>query len=170
MSTHAKQYRDNEDTITSIPFNPAYPCVGRIVGTTNAGGALVAFDGHEPKIARLLTGLNSNERITNKHMGREVLLVFEQGNPNYPVIVGLMAEVQEDTFSRLLNTQRQLTRDKNKINESCLTIEAEQEIVLKCGLGSITIRNDGKIVIKGTDLLARSKGVNRIKGATVRIN
>ena len=46
----------------------------------------------------------------------------------------------------------------------------EKEIVLECGEGSITIRKDGKIVIKGTHLLSRAAGVNRIKGGQVNIN
>jgi hypothetical protein len=48
--------------------------------------------------------------------------------------------------------------------------EASEEIVLRCGKGSITLRKDGKIVIKGTHLLSRAAGVNRIKGGQVNIN
>ena len=49
-------------------------------------------------------------------------------------------------------------------------IEADSEISLKCGKGSITINKQGKIVILGTDLISRSRGLNRIKGAAVNIN
>ncbi len=51
-----------------------------------------------------------------------------------------------------------------------ITLEAENKIVLKCGKGSITIQKDGKIVVKGTNLLSRSSGINRIKGGSVGIN
>lgn len=51
-----------------------------------------------------------------------------------------------------------------------VVIEAQEEIELKCGQGSITIRKDGKIVVKGTNLLSRSSGPNRIKGGSINLN
>ena len=59
-------------------------------------------------------------------------------------------------------------RDKSGPDE--LTIEAKQNLVLRCGDGSITLRNDGKILIKGKDLVSRAKRLNRIKGGSVAIN
>ena len=51
-----------------------------------------------------------------------------------------------------------------------LVIEAGRTLVLKCGDGSITIRADGKILIKGKDLVSHAQRVNRIKGGSVAIN
>jgi uncharacterized protein (DUF2345 family) len=51
-----------------------------------------------------------------------------------------------------------------------LQFEAKDEIVLKCGKASITLTKAGKIIIRGTYLLSRSSGVNRIKGGSVQIN
>jgi hypothetical protein len=51
-----------------------------------------------------------------------------------------------------------------------LTIEVGKSLVLKCGDGSITIRADGKILIKGKDLVSHAQRVNRIKGGSVAIN
>jgi hypothetical protein len=51
-----------------------------------------------------------------------------------------------------------------------LVIEAGKILVLKCGDGSITIRADGKILIKGKDLVSHAQRVNRIKGGSVAIN
>ena len=48
--------------------------------------------------------------------------------------------------------------------------EAADEIVLLCGQASITLRRNGRIVIRGTYVETRSKGVNRIKGGSVQIN
>ena len=47
---------------------------------------------------------------------------------------------------------------------------AESEIVLRCGEASITLTRAGKVLIRGTYLLSRSSGVNRIKGGSVQIN
>ena len=51
-----------------------------------------------------------------------------------------------------------------------LVIEATESILLKVGGGSIEIRADGKILIKGTDLVSHAKRMNRIKGGAVSIN
>ena len=51
-----------------------------------------------------------------------------------------------------------------------LLIEARQRLTLKCGDGSIVIREDGKILIKGRDLVSHATRMNRIKGGAVQIN
>lgn len=55
-------------------------------------------------------------------------------------------------------------------SEDEIVLEARKSLTLKCGEGSITIREDGKILIKGKDLVSRAKRLNRIKGAAVSIN
>jgi hypothetical protein len=49
-------------------------------------------------------------------------------------------------------------------------VVAQDEIVLQCGSASITLRRNGRIVIKGTYIETCSEGTNRIKGGQVRIN
>jgi hypothetical protein len=51
-----------------------------------------------------------------------------------------------------------------------LVLEGHEEIVLRCGRGSITLTANGKIVLKGTELVSRSSGTNKIRGAAVNIN
>jgi hypothetical protein len=51
-----------------------------------------------------------------------------------------------------------------------VVIEAKKNLTFKCGEGSITLRKDGKILIKGKDLVSQARRVNRIKGGAVTIN
>jgi hypothetical protein len=51
-----------------------------------------------------------------------------------------------------------------------LVIEARKSLTLRVGDGSITIREDGKILIKGKDLVSHAKRMNRIRGGSVAIN
>lgn len=51
-----------------------------------------------------------------------------------------------------------------------LVIEARKQLTLKVGDGSITIREDGRILIKGRDLVSHAKRNNRIRGGSVTIN
>ncbi len=51
-----------------------------------------------------------------------------------------------------------------------LVIEARKNLTIRCGEGSITLRGDGKILIKGKDLVSRAQRMNRVKGGAVAIN
>jgi hypothetical protein len=51
-----------------------------------------------------------------------------------------------------------------------LTLEARESLTLRVGEGSITLRGDGRILIKGRDLVSHAKRLNRIKGGAVSIN
>lgn len=51
-----------------------------------------------------------------------------------------------------------------------LTLETTESLTLKCGDASIDLRADGKVMIRGDDVLVRAKGTNRIRAGTVSIN
>ncbi len=51
-----------------------------------------------------------------------------------------------------------------------IVLEAKHSLTLRVGEGSITIREDGKILIKGKDLVSHAQRLNRIKGGAVQIN
>ncbi len=54
--------------------------------------------------------------------------------------------------------------------EAHVTIEASETLVLKCGEASVDLRADGKVMIRGDDMLLRAKGTQRIKAGSVNIN
>ena len=51
-----------------------------------------------------------------------------------------------------------------------IRISARDEVVIQCGQASITMRRNGRIVIRGTYVETRSAGTNRIRGGQVRVN
>ncbi|MEO8058158.1 MAG: hypothetical protein ABI671_07510 [Burkholderiales bacterium] len=51
-----------------------------------------------------------------------------------------------------------------------VVIEAGRSLVLKCGTASIDLRADGKVMVRGEDVLLRAKGTQRIRAGTVSIN
>lgn len=51
-----------------------------------------------------------------------------------------------------------------------LVIEAGRQVTIRCGDGSLTIRRDGRVLIRGLDIVSRATRANRIKGAQVAIN
>ena len=49
-------------------------------------------------------------------------------------------------------------------------VVASESISLKCGESSLEMRKDGKVLLKGKDVVSRARRVQRIKGGTVSIN
>ena len=144
-----------------------HPCVGYLVGTDATGSPLVQWNNCESLPARWLASIAHSALANARPSNREVLLVFANGDSTQPVIIGLLNDAAEKavTLELTADAESDLNVDHRRI-----VIEAREEVTLKCGKGYIQLRKDGTIVIKGTRVLSRSSGTNRIKGAAVRIN
>jgi hypothetical protein len=51
-----------------------------------------------------------------------------------------------------------------------VTLEGRDEVVLRCGQSSITLTKDGRVVVKGVEIVSRASRTNKIKGGNVNIN
>jgi hypothetical protein len=93
----------------------------------------------------------------------DVLLIWTSGDTRLRVAIG-----------RLSAADRARGRLQHEFDESErpdeVVIEARKSLTLRVGDGSITIREDGKILIKGKDLVSHAKRMNRIRGGSVAIN
>jgi hypothetical protein len=146
-------------------------CVGVIVQVTKQGRALVDYPGNRtgPIEARsIVTALAKHE--SRSHESRPVLLVFENGDRSLPIIVGFVHDTlypptPRDEVALTTEQLHEIIIDGKKV-----VFDAREEITLRCGKSSVTLRKDGKVVIKGTHLVSRSSGLNKIKGASVAIN
>jgi hypothetical protein len=103
-------------------------------------------------------------------IGAEVLLALPAEDGSRPIILGVV----RDRCSREAPTA-ELGLDRDRVDAYYLDrqkieIAAEREIVLRCGESSVTLRKDGKIIIKGVHVISRAKGANKIRGAAVTIN
>lgn len=140
--------------------------VGLLISVEKNGQIVVDYpeNPHRPLRARSIINL------TKADENEEILLTFENGNPELPIITGLIQKqpvITETSKEVLLNREnvKDITIDGERI-----IFDARKEIVLRCGEGSVKIRKDGKIIIKGTNLVSRAKATNKIKGAAVNIN
>jgi hypothetical protein len=130
------------------------PVVGRLV-RCGPSGTLVDFADNPfgcPVTARTTTTLDPSA------IGGEVVLVFEAGDPARPIVVGVVRPVDAPPSVPA------------EVDGERVLITADREIVLRCGEASITLTRAGKVLIRGTYVLSRSSGANRIKGAVVEIN
>jgi uncharacterized protein DUF6484 len=147
------------------------PRVGKVVGLDSQGRPLLVYPGmaktggskngdraRSAKSPESKAGsggeapvpARSTVRVTASDAGREALIAFENGDLGLPIITGLL-QAPEELPARI-------------------ELQAGKEMVLKCGPASITLTKDGRIVIRGADVLTRSSGSNRIKGGSVHIN
>jgi hypothetical protein len=85
--------------------------------------------------------------------------VFDRGDPTRPIIVGIV----RDRFDAKLPQRLQIAAKE-------VVMEGAEEVSFRCGESSLTLRKDGKTVLKGRELLSRASRTNRIQGATVQIN
>lgn len=162
--------------------------VGQLVGWIN-DRPRVDFPGnpHRRLLARStvpLSELPRGARVRRRRgSGPEVLLVFDGQRSHRPVIVGLLvddASVGAATRDRGTSTRGALghtlgTGEASDDEELVLTgrrvvLEGTAEVVLRSGQASITLRKNGRLVQRGTYLESNSKGVNRIKGGSVKLN
>jgi hypothetical protein len=132
---------------------------------------LVDYPGNLDGPVPARTALSHQEIDRLKTQGvcsHQVVLVFENGDPRLPIVIGIL----QDDSSESTTPERDTSEDDQHftIDVERITFNAKQEITFVCGKGSITLKKTGKIEIRGTDLLSRSRGSNRIKGATVKIN
>lgn len=125
--------------------------LARLEGFDESGQPLVQYAvGEQALVAQTTVPLNQ------KDVGTQVATSFVTGPVRTPIILGIvqnpprMAEVRLDG-ERLL-------------------LEGKKEVEIRCGKAAILLKEDGKVIIKGTHLVSRSSGANKLKGASVAIN
>lgn len=131
--------------------------VGRVVGVDARGWLVECTAGAAPVAARTTLDLNREAMQAAAEARREALLVFDADAANQPIVVGLLAEPPKAAVDAVVDGRR-------------VTIDGQDEVVLRCGAASITLRRNGRVVIRGAYVETRAQGVNRIKGGSVQIN
>jgi hypothetical protein len=136
--------------------------IGVLIGFQDEGRTpLVIFPGQPGDAA---VPARTTQDIHGAHIGRDVVLIFEQADPRRPIIVGLM---QRAEGSPLAPSAGQVEVDADGER---LIVSAREQLVLRCGKASITLTKSGKVLVQGSYVSSRSSGVIRIKGGSVQLN
>jgi len=164
--------------------------IGRIVAGSRPDRIEVAFDGAAgpgPFVARSMVALDAEALARAARERQGAVLAFERGDPARPVLLGLLATPSPSPIidGAIEETRRSASRGRAgapaaapqrngeveaRLDGKRVVLEAREEIVLRCGDASITLRRDGKLMVKGAYVETRATGVNRIKGGAVKIN
>ena len=152
----------SSNSAAESPATGATPSVGRLHGFDLQDqpliGNLVALPG------RIVVG-RSTVALRRAMIGHDVVVLFENGDWQRPIIMGVIEchALQEDIATPERGVSIRADGERH-------VVEAEREIVLRCGDASITLTRAGKVIIKGNYILSRSTGYNKIKGAAIDIN
>jgi uncharacterized protein DUF6484 len=142
----------------------------RIDGTVR--GVLIGFRSEAQVPLVLYCGQPGNAALAaasvvdlhGAHIGREIMIAFENADPFRPVVLGLLRDLR-GTAIDVPPGQVELEADGER-----LIVAAREQLVLRCGKASIVLTKAGKVVIKGEYIVSRATGTHRIKGGSVQIN
>ncbi|MBC7994497.1 MAG: hypothetical protein H7Z15_14805 [Rhizobacter sp.] len=116
----------------------------------------------DPVLARVVGEVSASK-------GDDVAVVFEGGDRTRPIILGAvlarLATPPAAATSAAAGPEQELV-----VNGKTLRLQAETELSLNCGNASILLRRDGKLIIKGTEVVSRASGTHKIRGGLVNIN
>jgi uncharacterized protein DUF6484 len=165
----AAESRDFEELIRSEIGEETLPArridgvvVGTLVGFTDNGATPLVTYRDQPGIPALPA--RTTVDLHGPHIGRAAVLMFEEGDPCRPIIVGCIRHPGDRSLPRLPG-QVEVDADGER-----LVVSANQGLVLRCGKASITLSPEGKVVIRGTQVVSHASGLNRIKGGSVQVN
>jgi Domain of unknown function (DUF6484) len=153
--------------------------LGRLARGSTAQALLLEIDGR-PALPARTTLVLDEAAVRSAVAGRQaVVTLFENGDPDRPIVVGL---VQPDQGAALLGAllaqpakaaavpAPKAMPVEARVDGKRVVVEGQDEVTLKCGAASITLRRDGKLILRGAYIETTAKGVNRIRGGSVKIN
>jgi hypothetical protein len=176
QAAHAPARAAHRPSIQVGTSGAASVVVGHLVLGSSLATPLVDFPGNPNGPTRARWALPVNGPLLDRAVATRqgALLVFENGDPRLPIVTGLIWSGQPATpFQELLIAPRATpaaTAPEARLDGERVVLEGKREVVLKCGEASITLRSDGKLVLRGGYVETHAKGLNRIKGASVKIN
>lgn len=151
-----------QSTKTSQPASPAGVVIGELVGMKNEGRTpLVTYPGRSGSAA---FAARSVVDLHGPHIGNKVVLLFEGGDHQKPIVMGVLREAEGWPLAEQPG-QVEVDADGER-----LIVSAKEQVVIRCGKASITLTKTGKVLIQGSYILSRSTGVNRVKGGSVQLN
>jgi uncharacterized protein DUF6484 len=159
-----------DDTETRVETSSPKPCYGTIIGEFlgwgENGEPLVKSDA-DPTQASVPA--KATVVLGQRDIGRNVVLVFENGDPLRPIIMGVI-QSPAGTKPQISTSSQSFPFGLVEADGETFVFTAQRKIVLKCGKSSITLTQDGRVLIRGTYLSSQSSGPNLIKGGSVQLN
>lgn len=147
--------------------------VGRVVGLDAVGGLQVDFAGNRlgPLTARTSLSLDEEQLRRAIRERQSAVLLFENGDPALPIVIGLLHASSETPLLDAVLEQSLAGLPRHvQVDGQQVLIEGREQLVLKCGKATLTLRSDGMVVLRGVNIRTEADEVQRIRGGKVQIN
>ncbi|MES0029296.1 MULTISPECIES: DUF6484 domain-containing protein [unclassified Mesorhizobium] len=119
-------------------------------------GPLVVFPGNPEDVALRARSL---VELDQTMIGSEVALLFQDGDPRRPLIMGPIVEPARK------GAAQRVIRDGEYVR-----LKASKRIELRCGKSSLILDSDGHISLRGKYIVSQASGANNIRGGSVNLN
>jgi len=167
----AAEAEEAADLLRQLLKAPASePRIEAPAGVTVAELVAIADGGRTPLVVPVSSAgapalrARSTIDLHGAHVGAQVVLMFENGNPQRPIVIGLL---RAETAWPLPDPPGQV---ELSVDGERMVVGAREQLVLRCGNASITLTRAGKVLIQGDQIVSRASGAHRIKGGSVQIN
>ena len=146
---------ENSKLVDGRPASEQGLLIGTVVGFGEDGLPNINIPGH-----RQLHSVVSMCPVRDIQFGARCVISF--CGSGSPVILG---KLHPSAVSDISNSGPELDESDEPI-----TIRSETEIKLECGDAQIRLTPDGRVEIRGRTVVSHSTGLNRIRGASIKLN
>ena len=146
------------------------PRVGRVVAFTR-GEVCVDFEGNRrgSLTCRVSAAIDEAALERAAREKQDALLLFEGGDPARPVLVAVLRSATP-MIDALLAGPLPAAQKVARVDGRRVELEGREEVVLRCGKASLTLRADGRVVLRGVNVVTQADAVQKIRGGKVEIN
>jgi hypothetical protein len=177
--------RSKETTTALLPAELAGPAadttsaqIATIVSVSADGTPALQVGAGSPIVpARLAVRVSRHRIETAIAQRQQAVVVFENGDRSRPLIIGFIEALENEGSSEARAEVREAANESQgvavieaDVDGKRVRVTAQDEIVLQCGSASVTLRRNGRVIVRGTYVETHSEGTNRIKGGQVQIN
>lgn len=148
----------------------AFAQIATIASLMSDGTPLLELDSTHQAAGRFAVHVTRERVEAAIAQRRQVVVVFEHGDRAKPLIVGFVETLDPQPVPSHDVPSEGAPVIEADVDGKRVRVTAQDEIVLECGSASITLRRNGRVVVRGTYVETRSEGTNRIKGGQVQIN
>ena len=153
------------------PSAPQGARVGVVVWAEH-GEVKIDFEGNTrgPRLARVASTLDDAALQRAAARREEALLFFDGAGDGQPIIVALLRPQTANIDAVLEGTLPASPDPVARVDGKRVEITGQDEVVLRCGKASLTLRRDGKVVLRGVNVVNQADAVQKIRGGKVEIN
>ena len=145
------------ETVTGDPARLAggHPRLGTIIELTEGGDAGVVVPGNPPLRLHCDVLRTGDRPSLTLSLGARVLVLLPAPGEERGIVLGVVAPYESP---------------RPDPAPAELRLEAGKKIELVCGESSLSMDAEGRVLLKGKDIVTRAKRTQKIRGGTVHIN